>query len=1054
MLFACGPRAVSQTPDESVLSRQSDEGARTREERQHALTILSTAAQQARRAEPIKAAQFLNRAARLQLRLNLSKDALISYQSVLAILNHNPDSTARIDALNGMAAVYAQLSKWDEAKRFVDEALEMSRKNGSVTGQAEALLTLSNYQSVSSDQEEAIGTVTQSLQLWESMGDKRGMARAYLLLSDFRLVQHNLAEATKSSEAALNIWRELNLPDEIAGALISLGFIEYRKGAWQECLSLLSQAQRLIDEKSEPYRMAQINIGMAEAFMESGIPEAGLTRAQAARVFFLEAEKPQGAAAATWDIGKAQYLLGDSKAAITTLEEAKKESEAAKAPRLTALCHDYLGRTFVATGDQARALQNFQIALGVFERLHQPREAARVRALMGPIHENQRSFDTAREDYTYALETSEKLKDQVNQSAALYALGKLELKLNNLDLAETYLSRSIEATENLRRVSTSNDLMTAMAATVHDRYETYVDCLMRKHAQQPERDFAVRAFEASELARARALAELLRATQTNLAPGVDPQLAAQEKSLRQSLRVKEDGRLALAERQYKQEDLSAIEAELASLETQHKQVVDTIRARYPAYQQIAQPAALHLNEIQATVCAPDETLLLEFSLGEENSYLWAVSRTEFSSHRLPGRKEIEEAARRLYDLLTANQPREGETREQRNDRIRQAEEKLPTEIAGISNMLLAPVADKLGKKRLIIVADGALQYIPFQALTFPNQTNPVTSTGAGVSEPRYLAFDHEIVNQPSASTLALLMTESAKRMRPTKGVAILADPVFETNDSRVASQGAPAQRTDESSWGTSELNTAFRDIGQPLNGKPIPRLRASRDEAEAIMQVVPRLSGFKALDFEASRNTVFAPGFGQHSIVHFASHAILDNQRPEFSGIILSMVGPDGKPQNGFLRMPDIYDMNLPVDLVVLSACQTGLGKDVRGEGLISLTRGFMYAGASGVTASLWKVEDEATAELMKRFYTGMFTRGLTPAAALREAQISISREKRWKSPFFWAGFVIQGQYDQKVSSALTSTATPSWVIGLGIFGTIFLFGIFFLVLRRRRRVL
>jgi CHAT domain-containing protein len=154
-----------------------------------------------------------------------------------------------------------------------------------------------------------------------------------------------------------------------------------------------------------------------------------------------------------------------------------------------------------------------------------------------------------------------------------------------------------------------------------------------------------------------------------------------------------------------------------------------------------------------------------------------------------------------------------------------------------------------------------------------------------------------------------------------------------------------------------------------------------------------------------------SPEVGQYRIVHFATHGLLNNEHPELSGVVLSLVDQAGNPQDGFLRLHDIYNMKLPADLVVLSACNTGLGKDVRGEGLIGLTRGFMYAGASGVMSSLWKVDDEATAELMKIFYSAMLNDGLAPAAALRQAQLTLRKQKRWHSPYYWASFVLQGEY-------------------------------------------
>jgi CHAT domain-containing protein len=191
----------------------------------------------------------------------------------------------------------------------------------------------------------------------------------------------------------------------------------------------------------------------------------------------------------------------------------------------------------------------------------------------------------------------------------------------------------------------------------------------------------------------------------------------------------------------------------------------------------------------------------------------------------------------------------------------------------------------------------------------------------------------------------------------------------------------------------------------------ITRLVFSRQEAQAILSLAPRATSFAALDFKASRATAISGELSKYGIIHFATHGLLNNKHPELSGILLSMVDEKGRPQDGFLQLSDIYDLNLPADLVVLSACETGLGRTVNGEGLIGLTRGFMYAGAARIVASLWKVDDAATAALMEQFYREMLTNGLTPAAALRVAQRQISQQKRWRSPYYWAGFVLQGEW-------------------------------------------
>jgi CHAT domain-containing protein len=266
---------------------------------------------------------------------------------------------------------------------------------------------------------------------------------------------------------------------------------------------------------------------------------------------------------------------------------------------------------------------------------------------------------------------------------------------------------------------------------------------------------------------------------------------------------------------------------------------------------------------------------------------------------------------------------------------------------------------------------------------------------------------------PSASVLAALRGEAARRQPTTKTLAVLADPVFRSDDARVkntlgarnATNGGATARIGPSSNQPAERSA--RDSG--LNG--FVRLLFSRKEAERIISLVPAKSRLEALDFAASRATATDPRLGSYRILHFATHGLLNSKHPELTGLVFSLVDQEGQPQNGFLRFHEIYNLNLNADLVVLSGCQTALGKEIKGEGLIGLTRGFMYAGAPRVVASLWRVEDRATAELMKRFYVAMLRDGMRPAAALRAAQISMLRERRWDDPRFWAAFALQGEW-------------------------------------------
>jgi CHAT domain-containing protein len=409
--------------------------------------------------------------------------------------------------------------------------------------------------------------------------------------------------------------------------------------------------------------------------------------------------------------------------------------------------------------------------------------------------------------------------------------------------------------------------------------------------------------------------------------------------------------------------------------------------------------------------------------------LWLVTPRELQSFELPPRAQIESAVGEFRQLLTANQPLANETYDELQQRIATANELLSSRSADVGELLLGSVADKLGNKRLLIVPDGRLQSIPFQALTLPD------ATGSQVA----LLEKHEIAYEPSASALATVRQANTQRKTGSGTVAVFANPVFDAEDPRVKTKSG----TPRAPNGHAQLvKQAFRDVGQDT--KTIPPLPASREEADAIFSVIPWLSGLKAIDFKASRGTIGQTDFTRYRVVHFATHGFVDYEHPELSGLVFSMVDEQGTPQDGFLRMHDIYNLKLPVDLVVLSACNTGLGREVKGEGLIGLTRGFMYAGARGVVASLWKVDDDATAELMKHFYAGMFQKGLSPAAALREAQLALRSQKRWQSPYYWAAFVIQGEYNQTQLADAPRLSLNSVTLGTGILlaamGAAFLF--------------
>lgn len=957
-----------------------------------------------------EAANWLNRAAWLQFRLVQTDAALDAYDRALTLLTSSPDPAIEAESLTGKSFILAHENRCREAMPILDRALSLSRQQNNGRGEAAALLVFSECQR-EVDQAVALAASERSLQLSQILNDGFGIASAHQSIGEFMLTLSRFTEAVDNLNTARQLWQELGLKDGETQAIIYLGFVEYRKQSWQSALSFLTQAQNQTDAEAEPYKMAQITGTMAEILNEAGMPEESLSLFAQAHDFFHRAHRTSGEITIEWDVGKAYYFLGRYPESIQAFELALSHTKAIDAGILAARCHDFLGRNYFALGDTAAALGHYQMAVEVFARAHLPLEVARTNALIGQVYQSERQFDRAREQLELALNTFNQLGDEVNQGVTLYALGNLALDQGDLSAAADLLRRSLEITERLRRNSTSADLTASFSATVYDRYEKFVGCLMKRYALGHNRDYAVQAFQASELGRGRSLAEILRGADTSLVPGLEPELAKQERDLRHLLRAKADQQVELlSQSSYRKEELDSLKAEQTQLETEYAQVTERIRQRYPAFGEIVRPAAWSLKQIQEEVIRDDQTVLIEYSLGDRQSYAWAVTRDGFQSYELPGRAAIDAAAQSVYTKMAADPvsppgvapaaapgaaPSAGPgaaTPANNAADLTAAQREL-------SRLVLAPLADQLNRPRVIVVADGVLNYIPFQSL--PDPADPS----------RPLVDRYEVVNAASASILGALGQESTNRPRPTKLLAAFGDPVFPSNYAEVTHTGGGAlvaSNTTNDPW-----RHALRDIeltADNPNPTDIQPLLYSKDELRNLRSIAggDRLI---ATQFDATREMVLNTDLSHYSILHFATHGFLDPKRPEKSGLVLSTVDPQGNPRNGYLGLQDIYSLRAPVDLVVLSACRTGLGKDVKGEGLIGLTRGFMYAGASTVVASLWKVDDEATAALMKEFYDNLLQKGLPPAAALRAAQNTIRSKPGWSSPYFWAAFTIQGEY-------------------------------------------
>ncbi len=647
------------------------------------------------------------------------------------------------------------------------------------------------------------------------------------------------------------------------------------------------------------------------------------------------------------------------------------------------------GGVYWASGDYQKALEATQKAVTGHRKIRSPLGEANALYGLGRVYNSLKQYEKALSTYERDLALRRMLGDRTGEADTLYQVAIAQRDWGNLNEARTQIKEAINIVEDIRTRVTSPELRTSYFASVQYYYQFYIDVLMQLHKKDPSKGYDALALHASERARARSLLELLTEANADIRQGVDPELLERERRLQQKLDTMEKRRIELVNGQWTNAQVKALEKETAVLLADYRQVQAKIRATSPRYAALTQPQPLTLTEIQQQVL-DDNTMLLEYFLGEERSYLWAVTKTSITSYELPKRDEIEAAAQRFYE-----QTGQQNLLERRGMGVPPGTETADVSSSQLSQMLLSPIAAQLGQKRLLIVSDGVLQFLPFGAL-------PAPDTLANGNNPVPLIVKHEIVNLPSASTLAVIRQDTSGRKEAPKTVAVLADPVFSADDERLKTSAElqpsiPVPSATSIDINTLALKRAAFEISATFN-----RLLYTRTEADSILKLAPAAEQLQALDFAANRATATNPQLSQYRIIHFATHSILNSVNSELSGVVLSLFDEKGQPQNGFLRLRDIFNLNLPAELVVLSACETGLGEDVKGEGLVGLTRGFMYAGAPRVLVSLWSVNDKGTSELMSRFYKKMLQEGQTPTVALRAAQIEMLQNPQWKDPYYW----------------------------------------------------
>lgn len=920
--------------------------------------------------------------------LGNQQTALQYLNQALPLRREVKDKSGEASTLSNIGKVYFDLGEKQRALDYFQQALSLGQLVGDRGGQATSLGNIGSVYSDLGEKQKALDYHNQALSLRRAIGDRVGEANS---LNNLGAVYSDLGENQKAIEfhqQALSISRQVGIRPLEATTLNNIGFVYSDWGENEKALSLYNQALaifRQVDHKS----------GEVATLNNFGRIYSNLRDTQKALEFYhqgLSISRRIGdqklEATTLNNIGLVYSNLGEKQKALSHYNQVLPILRAISDKGGEANTLVNIGAVYLDLGEEQKALSYYNQALPVLRVVSDKAKEGNALNNIGLVYFQLGEKQKALSYFNQALPLHREVGDRDGEAIIYWNLANLERKQGNLQASLKHIETAIQIIEQLRDTYTNQDLKTQYFATVQGYYKFHIDLLMELDKKNPGKNYNILALNSSERSRARSLLELLAQSQVKLRKNTDPQLLAQEQELQLKRQAQEKILAELInQKKPSQETIKKTEAEIQNIINQQKALQAKIRAQNPERDQITNPQPLTLPQIQQQL--DKDTVLLQYSLGEERSFVWLITPTSMTSYELPKEAEISKIASDLHQNL-------GQSAASTDLAIDAAQK--------LSQLILAPVQDKIAGKRLVIVADGILQQIPFAALH--NPCTDVTCNVSSTSTYQPLFLNHEIVNLPSASTIAIQRQKTSNRKPAAKKLAILADPVYNHEDERVT--GKPAPLAPE-----LELErSALKRSAQSLNRNGWRRLPYTRTEAQAILKLFPPTSSLQAFSFDANYNWATSKALNQYQIIHFATHGFVNPDQPELSGLVLSLVDKNGKQIPGYLRLADLFEQDYPAELIVLSACETGLGKNVSGEGLVGLTRGLMYAGAARVALSLWQVNDEGTSVLMQEFYKQMLEGNLTPPQALRAAQRKLWQEgSQWRSPHYWAAFTLQGEW-------------------------------------------
>lgn len=980
------------------------------------------------------AAQALIEAGEVCFLLSEYTNALKRYQTAARLTAPTDDELTANRALTQIGLVSSYLGKNDEAQvhladalRFLESADESQEGPLLRHALAEGLSSLGEVTYSKGNLVRAMAQFERARKIFAEIGDRNGQARMHLFAG---YAAGSLGETQKAIfeiYKALKLFREVTNRTGEARALTALGLASSVKRDEDGAIDLHREALQIFQIIGDRNGEAVTLNALGQSYENLHEYSIALDNYQKALDLFQRAGALDLAAVTLCKVAAVYRLGANLDQSLSHYERCLDMSRAAGKTRTEAIALEEVAGIYTAQGHVKQTQHQYQKLQDFYERLGDIYGLASALNSSGDsfllLGQRRRALDA----YSRALPLSEKVGDTGLIVSILYNLARVYRDIGSLEIALAHIDRSLKIIEDARRNLGGPDFRASYLSGMHKHYDLRIDILTQLDGLQPGKGFGVAAFLTSENARARSLLDLLAETRADVSSAVSPNLLNREREVQALLRAQAQYLMELSIRGRDYREMAEVNAEMDRLRSEYLELQSSLKDHLNRRFALVDPATLSLEKVQKEL-RDQNTILLEFALGESQSYLWVVTHDSFRGYKLPAGQVLRDEASEVYKLLTARQDLEKLEGDEYTTKIEEADNHYFDSAASLSQTLLGQLTEQLVKsKRLVIVTEGPLQYISFEALPIP--TEMVFRVGLRAEDRPYLIATHEIVRLPSIATL-IAIRNTARRLPSSNSItAVFADPVFSKDDERVRYHQVLSEAKANDNLEATLSESKLPELNGLGDSSGLVRLRHTLKEAEAILATTPRGTAFVAEGFDASREMAMSSQIGRFQIVHFATHSFVNSEHPELSGLVLTMVDSNGTRKNGLILLADIYSLDLSAELTVLSACDTALGKDLNGEGLVGFTQSFLSAGSKSIVASLWKVDDRPTAILMSDFYRSMLQNGMSPAAALRAAKLRLMKEWRWRAPYFWAGFVFQGEYDNRI--VVNKNSPPSLVLTL-----------------------